>query len=77
MSLRITTADPLMSVARAQGVRHRATPIVPARALVEPLGDPRGVPFDARTVGRPFVLATILQAVVCFGFVAVVWGVLS
>lgn len=73
----ITTADPLAPAARAKGTRDRSAPVVSPRILVGHLGDPRAVPFDARSVGRPFIIKTGLQAVSCGAFVWAVWKALG
>ena len=73
----IITADPLGPAARAKGNRDRAAPVVTPRLLAGHLGDPRAVPFDARFVGRPFVIKTGLQALSCGGFVWAVWKALG
>lgn len=69
-------ADPPWIAAQRRRNRDRSQPIVTPRTIVADLGDPRTVPFDARKASRGFIAVTILQAVVCFGFVACFWWAL-
>lgn len=69
--------DRFFDTARQTNQRKPHARLVRSREVVTPLGDPRTRPFDARTVGRPFIIITAVQAAVCFGFVALVWWVLG
>ena len=70
-------ADPHWIAAQRRRNRDRAMPVVTPRVIVGDLGDPRSVPFDARKQGRRWIAITLLQAIVCFGFVACFWWALA